>query len=95
MALGRDKKAQLSMAIGMTIGHFTKHTPATILEIVEAMMFTAGHAMAQKEARQSVKMDQRALREYAIAALDKGIAEGSVDRTKPQLFIPPPKQEIN
>jgi hypothetical protein len=82
------------MAIGMTIGQFTQRTPMTILDILEALAFTTGHALAQKEARKSLPFNlqnTKTLRDYTIAALDKGIDEGSVDRTQPQLFIPPTK----
>lgn len=95
MVLGRDKKAQLSMAFSVTIQKFTTHTPMTVLDIVEALVFTAGHALAQKKARESLphnQRDVRVLRELAIAQLDRGIDEGMVDRTRKEIFIPPPKE---
>lgn len=84
-----DKRVQLAIGFGTTIQKFTTHTPMTIEEILEALAFTAGHALAQKSAQQFAT--KKKLREYVIASLDKGIAEGSIDRTKPQVFIAPPR----
>lgn len=85
----KDKKIQLSMAFGQAIQKFTNHTPMTIEDIIEALTFTAGHALAQKGVHNFAT--KKALREYAIAALDRGITEGSIDRIRPQVFIPGPK----
>lgn len=85
----KDKRTQLAFAFGDAIQRFTKHTPMTIEEILEALAFTAGHALAQKSAQQF--STKKKLREYVIASLDRGITEGSIDRTRPQIFIPPPK----
>jgi hypothetical protein len=89
-----DKRMRLAMAFGMTIQQFTSRTPMTVLDICEALAFTAGHAIMQPSARKSMTMSPNQCREFVIAMLDKGMQEGAVDRTKPELFIPPPK-EIN
>lgn len=84
-----DKRTQLAMAFAVAIKSFTSHTPMTIEEILEALAFTAGHALAQKSA--TTFATKKKLREYVIASLDRGITEGSIDRTKPQVFIAPPR----
>lgn len=83
-----DKRVQLAGAFGRTIQQFTTHTPMPIEDLLDALTFTAGHALAQKSAQQF--STKKRLREIAIAALDRGITEGSTDRTRgPQLFIAP------
>lgn len=81
-----DKRTQLAIAFGMTIQKFTTHTPMTIEEILEALTFTAGHALAQKSAQTFAT--KKKLREYAVASLDRGIAEGSIERTAPKFIAP-------
>jgi hypothetical protein len=88
--LGSDKNSKLAMAINITIANFTRYTPMTILDIVEVLMFMAGHAAAQKQAKASLPpplRDPRRLREYAMEQFDRGFAEGSIDRTRAPKFI--------
>lgn len=82
----KSPKIKLAFAFGETIHQFTTRIPMTIEDIVESLCFTAGHALAQKAAlRFSTK---KRLREICIAALDRGIDEGSRDRSAPQLLRP-------
>lgn len=82
-----DKRIKLAGVVGRDIYIFTQHTPMTIEEIIESMCFVAGHALAQKAA-QTFSTKKR-LRQVAIAALDRGIDEGSIDRTGGLLIAPP------
>lgn len=95
MALSsHDKGNQLAMALSQTIKNFTTQRPMTIFEILEVLLFVAGHAVAQKAARDSLPShlrDPRKMREWMMAVLDRGVDEGMIDRTRPEIFIPPPK----
>lgn len=83
-----DKRVQLVGVFVRGIQMFTRHTPMVIEDIIDALCFTAGHALAQKAATKFTTAKR--LRELAIAALDRGISEGSRDRTGgAQLVIPP------
>lgn len=81
-----DKKVQLSVAFGTTITAFTQRNPMTIEDILEALCFTAGHALAQKEATRFE--GKKALRQACVRALDKGIAEGSKGGETPKIILP-------
>lgn len=84
-----DKRIQLAGAFGRTIQMFTAHTPMIIEDMLEALCFTAGHALAQKNAQQF--STKKRLREICIAALDRGITEGSIDKTGSASLILPPR----
>jgi hypothetical protein len=92
MALNaQDKRNQLAMALAQTIAKFTTQRPMTIFEILEALLFVAGHASAQKAARDSVPSnlkDPRLMRDWMMATIDRGIDEGMVDRTGGLIGIP-------
>ncbi len=83
-----DPKVQLSVMIGSTIQAFTTRTPMTIEDILESLCFTAGHALAQKEAQRFE--GKKALRQSCVRALDKGIAEGSKGGETPRVLLPGP-----
>lgn len=79
----------LAGAFGEVIFRFTKRQPMTIEEIVEALTYTAGHALAQKAAKQFATT--KALREVAIRSLDRGIKDGEAgDGSTPQIILPGP-----
>lgn len=92
MALdSHDKGNQLAMAISQTIKNFTTQRPMTIFEILSVLLFLAGHAVAQKAARDSLPShlrDPRKLREWMMQTIDRGIDEGMIDRTGGLIGIP-------
>lgn len=83
-----DNKVLLSFAFGQTITMFTAARPMTIEDILEALCYTAGHALAQKEAQRFE--GKKALRQACVRALDKGIADGSKGGETPRIILPGP-----
>lgn len=82
-----DKRAQLAYAFGDAIQRFTRAKPLTILDILHALCFTAGHALAQKAATRS--NTQAELRAFCIRALEDGIAEGNRNNGEtPRIILP-------
>lgn len=81
-----DPKVQLSVMLGSTITQFTTRTPMEVAAILEALCFTAGHALAQKEAQRFEA--KKELRQLCVRALDKGIAEGSKGGETPKIILP-------
>lgn len=81
-----DPKIQLSVLIGSQITAFTQRQSMTIDDILEALCFTAGHALAQRAALRFD--DKKALRQLCVRALDKGIAEGSRGGETPKIILP-------
>lgn len=81
-----DKRVQLSMLFGDAIFRYTRAKPMTIEEILEALAFTAGHALAQKAAKKF--STEKELRETVIRSLDRGIREGNAGDTGPKLILP-------
>jgi hypothetical protein len=81
-----DNRHLLSMAFGEAIFKFTQKRPMKIEHILEALCFTAGHALAQKAARKF--HETKELRAMCIQALDRGLAEGSRSGETPQIILP-------
>jgi len=87
MALNSDdKRHQLAMALGVTIQRFTQSVSMLIEDILYALCFTAGHALAQKAAKKFKA--EKDLRELCITALDHGIREGNKVGDAPPLIMP-------
>lgn len=87
----KDDKVMLSFAFGETIHRFTTKKPMVIEDILEALCFTAGHALSQKAAKQF--STEKVLRERCIRALERGITEGNRG-DQPKVILPSDKGVI-
>lgn len=82
-----DKRVQLSGFFARDIQMFTRHTPMEIEDILEALCFTAGHALAQKAAKKFAT--EKELRERCIRAIDDGISTANSGKEASQIILPP------
>lgn len=81
-----DPRIILAGLFGDAIMRMTTQHPMTIDQIVEALCYTAGHAMAQRAAIDTQPIKES--RDSAIRALDRGIADAKAGNMG-GLILPP------